>query len=286
VQLNKRAGEDRIESVEIVDRAGQRKTIRAEWFVLATGGIETTRLLLASDPQGRGFGNHNDKLGRYYACHFENLFGKLVSQGAIVTYGFEKTDDGVYCRRKLLFTPQAQRQHRLLNSMFRLHHSSYADATHGSAVMSMIYLAKSSLLPAARTKYTAFNATVGPSKAHLRNVLAGVPQLLSFTHEYLFRAKLANRKIPYTLVPNAGGNYPVEFNSEQRHWNRAESRCITNWTPTACAEYMSIGACAGKTSTPHVGRSNCCVKRSTVTGAYGSISTKANCASAWATRCR
>jgi len=106
VQLNKRAGEDRIESVEIVDRAGQRKTIRAEWFVLATGGIETTRLLLASDPQGRGFGNHNDKLGRYYACHFENLFGKLVSQGAIVTYGFEKTDDDVYCRRKLLFTPR------------------------------------------------------------------------------------------------------------------------------------------------------------------------------------
>jgi hypothetical protein len=52
VKLNKRAGEDRIESVEIVDRAGQRKTIRAEWFVLATGGIETTRLLLASDPQG------------------------------------------------------------------------------------------------------------------------------------------------------------------------------------------------------------------------------------------
>jgi hypothetical protein len=25
----------------------------------------------------------------------------------IVTYGFKKTDDGVYCRRKLLFRPQA-----------------------------------------------------------------------------------------------------------------------------------------------------------------------------------
>jgi len=112
VQLNKRAGENRIESVEIVDRAGQRKTIRAEWFVLATGGIETTRLLLASDLQGHGFGNHNGKVGRYYACHFENLFGKIVSQGALVTYGFEKTDDGVYCRRKLLFTPQAQRRPR------------------------------------------------------------------------------------------------------------------------------------------------------------------------------
>jgi choline dehydrogenase-like flavoprotein len=215
VKLNKRAGQNHIESVVIVDRAGKRRNIHAEWFVLATGGIETTRLLLASDTEGPGFGNHHDKLGRYYACHFENLFGKLVSQVAVVKYGFERTYDGVYCRRKLLFTPRAQHQHRLLNSMFRLHHSSYADATHGHAAMSIIYLAKSGLLGAIPTEYAAFNATVGPSQAHLKNVLAGVPQLLSYARDYLFRTKLAKRKLPYTLLPNAGGNYPLEFNSEQ-----------------------------------------------------------------------
>src|SRR5205814_232338 len=50
---------------------------------------------------------------------------------------------------------------------------------------------------------------------HLRNVVTGFPQLLAFTYDYIFRTKLAIRKLPYTLVANAGGTYPLEFNSEQ-----------------------------------------------------------------------
>ena len=108
--------------------------------------------------------------------------------------------------------------------MFRLHHSSYADATHGNAVMSMIYLAKTSLRPAARMKYTAFNATLGPSKAHLRNVLAGVPQLLSFTHDYLFRTKLANRSFRIHWSPTLEATTRSNSTLSKRHWNQAESR--------------------------------------------------------------
>ena len=69
VNLNKAGGEERIESVEIVEQSGRRRTIRAERFVLAVGGIETARLLLASDSRGTGLGNHSDKVGRYYSCH-------------------------------------------------------------------------------------------------------------------------------------------------------------------------------------------------------------------------
>jgi choline dehydrogenase-like flavoprotein len=46
-------------------------------------------------------------------------------------------------------------------------------------------------------------------------VLTRAPELLSFAHDYVFRTKLATRKLPYTLVPNAAGIYPLEFNSEQ-----------------------------------------------------------------------
>ena len=217
VKLNKRIGEDRIESIEIVDQAGRRRTIHAERFVLATGGIETARLLLISNGGGDGLGNHNDKVGRYYACHFETRVGKVVPHGATVSFKFQKSDDGIYCRRKLLFTAQAQRQHRLLNTALRLHVPDYSDASHGSAVMSTIFLAKSTLIPEYCNilQQNLPSAAVASVTAHVRNIVTGIPQLLQFTSDYLFRLKLATRKLPYTLVSNADGSYPLEVNCEQ-----------------------------------------------------------------------
>ena len=116
-------------------------------FVLATGGIEVPRLLLASDRAGGGFGNLGDCLGRFYMCHFENTCGRIVPHKKPVAFRFERTSDGVYCRRQMRFTPSAQRTHHLLNTVFRLHFPSYADASHGSSVMSAIYMAKSALVP-------------------------------------------------------------------------------------------------------------------------------------------
>jgi choline dehydrogenase-like flavoprotein len=216
VGLVRAPGEDRIGSVLVADRAGKRRTVHARVFILATGGIEVPRLLMASDLQGGGFGNQGDQLGRNYMCHFENTCGRIVPGGAKVVFGFERTTDGVYARRQIRFSEKAQAEHRLLNMAFRLHFPNYSDATHGSAAMSAIYLAKSVLVP----EYQAIlghNAqdTASPTTAHLRNVILGLPQLASFTADWLFRIKLAERKLPYTLIANADGSFPLEFNSEQ-----------------------------------------------------------------------
>jgi choline dehydrogenase-like flavoprotein len=216
VRLHRAAGAGRIEAAEVVDRAGRHVRVRAEVFVLATGGIEVPRLLMLSDPEGAGLGNLGDCLGRYYMCHFENSLGRVVPHGTPVAFDFERTLEGVYCRRQLRFTPQAMKQHRLLNMAFRLHFPSYSDAAHGSAVMSAIYLAKSTLIPEYRDILAA-NAESAPSPvaAHLRNVVLGLPQALRFGYDWLFHIRLARRKLPYTLVANADGSYPLEFNSEQ-----------------------------------------------------------------------
>lgn len=216
LRLHRAPGSTRIESAEVIDPAGRRREVRAEVFVLATGGIEVPRLLMLSDPEGAGLGNQGDCLGRYYMCHFENSLGRVVPHGAAVAFDFERTPDGVYCRRQLRFTPEAMKAHRLLNMAFRLHFPSYSDASHGSAVMSAIYLAKSSLIPEYRN-ILASNAEVPPSPtgAHLRNVIFGLPQALRFGYQWLFQIRLARRKLPYTLVANADGSYPLEFNSEQ-----------------------------------------------------------------------
>jgi choline dehydrogenase-like flavoprotein len=217
VGLQRATGGGRIASITVVDRGGRRRTVHSEVFILAVGGIEAPRLMMLSDPEGPGLGNDSDCLGRFYACHFENTLGRLVVDRGNVAFDFEKTRDGVYCRRKLQFTAQAQREHRLLNTAFRLHFPPYSDASHGSPVLSAIYLAKSTLIPEYRQilQHGAADAVVSPSGAHLRNVVLGLPTLGHFAYQWLFLRNLATRKLPYTLVRNRDGSYPLEFNAEQ-----------------------------------------------------------------------
>jgi choline dehydrogenase-like flavoprotein len=223
LRLHKRGGEERIDGVELIDAAGRKRLVRATVFVLCVGGIETPRLLLASDGEGPGLGNRTDRVGRFYACHFENCIGKLVARDAAVVFDFEKTTDGVYSRRKLQFLPPTQRQHRLLNMAFRLHFPAYSDARHGSAVLSAIYLAKSALIPEYRDimQHGADAPPASPAHAHLRNVMAGLPHMTKFGVDWLFLRQLARRKLPYTLIANADGSFPLEFNSEQTPLERS-----------------------------------------------------------------
>lgn len=217
VALQRAAGCDRLAAIEVVDLARQRARIMADRFVLATGGIEAARLLLASGDGGAGLGNARDRVGRHYGCHFENSIGRLVPNGSAVQFAFERDREGIYVRRKLQFSAEAQIQHRLLNTAFRLHFPDYSDARHGSAAMSAIYLAKSALIPEYRgiLQHTLIDAPAAGLGPHLRNISFGLPQLLQFIGDWLFRRQLATRKLPYTLIANADGSYPLEFNSEQ-----------------------------------------------------------------------
>jgi choline dehydrogenase-like flavoprotein len=64
------AHQQRISSVTIADLDGGFRHVTAPYVVLATGGIENARLLLASD-QGHpgGLGNREDLVGRHFAEH-------------------------------------------------------------------------------------------------------------------------------------------------------------------------------------------------------------------------
>jgi choline dehydrogenase-like flavoprotein len=182
--------------------------------VLATGGIETPRLLLASG----GLGNRFDNVGRYYTCHIENFVGILRPRQRGTAFHFEKTRDGIYGRRKLALDATTQRRERLLNASFRLHYPNVADAAHRSAVLSAVYLARRSLIPEHRRilQYGIGEAVqTSGMPAHLRNVAMGLPQLAGFGIDWMRRRVLAERKLPYVLVPNADGSYVLEFNAEQ-----------------------------------------------------------------------
>lgn len=62
-----------IEAVEAKSLRGPKLTVRARTFVLAAGGIENPRLLLASD-----LGNQHDQVGRYFMEHPHARGGRIL----------------------------------------------------------------------------------------------------------------------------------------------------------------------------------------------------------------
>lgn len=98
-----------------IDR--RRFTLHARHFVLATGGLEVPRLLLASNRQiGAGIGNARDLVGRFYMDHPKDMQGKLHPGRA-----FERVHEGVRTRPRPRFgfsfalDAHVQRARSLLN---------------------------------------------------------------------------------------------------------------------------------------------------------------------------
>lgn len=206
------------QALVVMGQTGRQISVKADFFHVCGGGIETTRLMLVVQRKTPAWSRFNGVLGHYYACHYDTIFGELSLKGKPPQFDFETTKDGIYARRKLQFSGPFQARHGLLNGAFRLHFPPYADARHGSAVLSTIYLAKS-ILP--REHQTILNHGRGlaterlPVLPHVVNVCRAPLSIAAFAWQWLFKIKLAKRKLPYTLIPNRNGTYPIEFNSEQ-----------------------------------------------------------------------
>ena len=70
VEIVPNAAANRVERLKIATLAGNRFEVRPKLCILATGGIENARLLLASNSvQPAGLGNGNDLVGRHFMEH-------------------------------------------------------------------------------------------------------------------------------------------------------------------------------------------------------------------------
>ncbi len=76
----------RVERLEVARLDGKRHVARARTFVLAVGGIENARLLLASDDvRPAGVGNDHDLVGRFFQAHMTySVDGDEESEGSAV----------------------------------------------------------------------------------------------------------------------------------------------------------------------------------------------------------
>lgn len=226
VRLRRDPHADRLAALECRTGPGSPAfSVQAQRFVLATGGIEVPRLLLASG----GLGNRHDLVGRFYSCHVENFIGRVRPRRPGTQFQFTRTRDGVYARGKLLIDEETQHRQRLLNTSFRLHYPNVADASHASPVLSAVYLARRTLIPEYR-RILQHGVGEGVRTSswvpHALNVARGLPQLAAFGLDWTRRRILAQRKLPYVLAPNADGSYVLEFNAEQTPLR--DSRIVLN----------------------------------------------------------
>jgi choline dehydrogenase-like flavoprotein len=108
----------RVTQVPVKSLAGNRFTASAPVVVLATGGIEVPRILLASNrTRARGLGNQRDLVGRYFMDHIEGSVG-TVELGAEPTAYL----GGVPALFRALWTltTQAMADEELLGAAFAL----------------------------------------------------------------------------------------------------------------------------------------------------------------------
>jgi choline dehydrogenase-like flavoprotein len=106
-----------IRAVEIRNHAGRTATVTADNFILALGGIETTRLLLQPLQQGTAPWQTNGLLGRHYQDHI-GLNGITIhdvsTQPAQQYFGFVMAD-GFQYNSKIHLSREHQAAHSALN---------------------------------------------------------------------------------------------------------------------------------------------------------------------------
>jgi nucleoside-diphosphate-sugar epimerase/choline dehydrogenase-like flavoprotein len=194
------------------------RRVRARTYVLATGGLETARLLLASnDVLPAGIGNAGGWLGRGYMCHLAATFGEVRFTGPPRSIGFdyERDPDGIYIRRRIALTEAAQRELEVMNFTARLHIFDASDPAHRNAVLSMLYFA------AFAVKYEYSRAMRDGDRSwpmmsrHLGNIARDPFRLLHFICTWGVKRYLPSRRIPSIALYSREGRYPLEFHAEQ-----------------------------------------------------------------------
>jgi choline dehydrogenase-like flavoprotein len=222
-----------VDHLELRSLAGGQATARGRVYVLATGGLEATRLLMASnDVHPDGIGNGSGHLGRWYMAHVEARVARvhLSTPAEETIHDHEKDADGVYVRRRFTFSPDLQRRKGLANAAIWFVNPPMGDPVHGSGILSGVYLTLVS--PAGRFMLAeairqAGTKTTGPvrKRDHLRNIIRDLGPATRFALGFSYRRFLKRgRKAPGFFVRSAANIYPLDYHGE--HLPNRDSRVV------------------------------------------------------------
>jgi choline dehydrogenase-like flavoprotein len=236
LSLNFESECDRVSGLISRSIDGRQLTVQARYFVLAAGGLETTRLLMSSDSvHPGGVGNHADLLGRYYMGHVSGKIAEIqfTTPGSRTLYGFERDSEGVYCRRRFVVSGAVQRQHGLGNCALWLDNPALSMAGHRNGILSLGYLALRAPFLARRLAPEAIRRAIveqpvrSSVRRHLWNVFADAPRAVSYVVPFLWKRYFAQRRLPGFFVRSSSNRYALHYHGE--HLPNALSRvCLSN----------------------------------------------------------
>jgi choline dehydrogenase-like flavoprotein len=218
IRLHKNGGS--VDHLQVVS-AGKIVSVKAQHYVLATGGLEATRLLLVSNDVHRGgIGNDRDLVGRFYLSHMTGDVGEVLftPKGGHVLWNYERTNDGVYCRRTISIPEAKQREDQLLNFHAILSHPPIADPRHGNAILSAMYLIKRYLAHRIPPEYSKSLSGMMPVRrvlAHGGNVARDFANLRKFSTMWFRKRILSGRKLPSVVLESKSNIYTLHIDAEQ-----------------------------------------------------------------------
>jgi len=198
--------------------------VKARRFILAMGGVETTRLLLhVQQKWPKHFGGIDGPLGRYYMGHISGKISNIVFDRPrdIDELDFKLDPNaGAFYRRRFMLTADAQLQHRVLNTAFWPDNPAFYDPSHRSGVLSGVFLALAFPPTGRRLLSEGIRlAHTGPRPyaigAHLRNALLGAPRAGSDVYRILRDRFVRQPRKPGFLVKNPAGRYALHYHAEQ-----------------------------------------------------------------------
>ncbi len=212
----------RVESLEVATPTGYR-AVKAQNFILATGGVETNRLLLCVQQKYPAlFGGVDGPLGRFYMGHLSGKIASLQldSPDLISDLDFKLDGTRVYYRRRLMLTSRTQIENKLLNTVFWPDNPPFYDPGHRNAVLSATFLALAFPPSGRRLLSEAIRlAHTGPRPykiaAHLRNAIVGAPSGALEMYRVLRDRFVTKPKKPGFIVANKGGRYALHYHAEQ-----------------------------------------------------------------------
>lgn len=209
----------------VVPRPGLDVRVRARHFVIAAGGLESTRILLASDGYGgtglaAGIGDEYGQVGRHYMTHPVGEVGRLrlTRAGRELGLGYLPTDDGVYARRMLAVSGRAQSDHRLGNLKAALWFADPKDPDHGDALLSTFALTywgmgklRTGFKAAGTHAQYAHTSGIG---RHVRNVAVDPLRVARFARGWARPRITGERRVP-SFMPLDSGHCRLRFDAEQ-----------------------------------------------------------------------
>jgi choline dehydrogenase-like flavoprotein len=203
-------------------RTGDRSwTARAKAYVLAGGGLENARLLLATQRRWpRKLGGPAGALGRFYCGHLTGYLASISLNDRSFANDLRqrRCDDGSWLRRRMAVAADTQRQQRLLNGAFWLDSFSLADPAHGSGALSMLYVAMAltglySRLSKGRAPMSGSQQPPG-LREHFHNVLHD-PGIFRGLFELVPQLGSRRFEAPAFALANPRRRYLLRYHAEQ-----------------------------------------------------------------------